>query len=139
VSGTFSLEIVTPERLIFSGEVSSLKAPALDGLFGVLHNRAPYLVALAAGEVSFEPVGETTEHHVAITGGFFEVARNKAVLLADQAEFGHEIDVEEARRRYQIAKEELTKMAVTEEEARIRHHHHASASARLRAAERYRR
>jgi F-type H+-transporting ATPase subunit epsilon len=139
VAGTFSLEIVTPERAVFSGEVNSLKAPALDGLFGVLHNRAPLLTALGPGEVSFDVVGESQTHHMAISGGFFQVAANKAVLLADQAEFGHEVDIEEARRRLEIARQELTRMALTEEEARIRHHHHATAAARLRAADRYRR
>lgn len=139
MAGTFLLEVVTPERLVFSGEVTSVQAPALDGLFGVLHNRAPLLSALSPGTVSFHVPTDNETHHLAITGGFFQVAANKAVLLAEQAEFGHEIDPVEAQRRYDAAKQELMAVALTDEESQKRHHLHATAAARVRAADRYRR
>ncbi|MBI5833070.1 MAG: ATP synthase F1 subunit epsilon [Armatimonadetes bacterium] len=101
--GTFTLEIVTPERLVFQGEVTTLQAPGLDGLFGVLHNRAPLLAGLGPGAVTYTTEeGETK--YLAISGGFFEVAQNKAVLLADTAQFGEEISPEQAAAELTAAK-----------------------------------
>lgn len=89
--GTFRLAIVTPEQLVWEGEVSSLQAPGLDGSFGVLHNRAPLIAALGPGLVRFAELDGPTRT-LAVSGGFFQVADNKAIVLADEAAFGDEID-----------------------------------------------
>ena len=78
----FRLEVVTPESPVLSEEVQSLVAPAEDGYLGVLAHHAPLLTALRAGDLKVtRAAGE--EVHYAITGGFMEVARNAAVVLAD--------------------------------------------------------
>lgn len=135
MAGTFLLEVVTPERSVFSGEVSSLQAPALDGLFGVLHNRAPVLSALAPGVVNFDVVGDRGKQYLAISGGFFQIANNKAVLLADQAEFGGEIDLTEAKSRFESARQELPKESLTAADTERRQRVYAAAAARVSAAE----
>ncbi len=96
MAGIFNLQIVTPEREIFNGPVEMVSLPGLDGSFGVLRNHAPLIAALDAGVVSiFDPDG--AEEKMALGGGFFQVAQNQAMILADSAEFAHEINLERAQ------------------------------------------
>jgi F-type H+-transporting ATPase subunit epsilon len=96
MAGIFNLQIVTPEREVFNGPVEMVSLPGMDGSFGVLRNHAPLIAALDAGVVSiFDPDG--AEEKLAIGGGFFQVAKNQAMILADSAEFSHEIDLASAQ------------------------------------------
>lgn len=96
MAGIFNLQIVTPEREVFNGPVEMVSLPGMDGSFGVLRNHAPLIAALDAGVVSiFDPDG--AEEKLAIGGGFFQVANNQAMILADSAEFAHEINLDEAQ------------------------------------------
>ena len=96
MAGTFSLQIVTPEREVYSSQVESVSLPGMESSFGVLRNHAPLIAALEAGVVRIVDA-ELKETDLAIGGGFFQVAQNVAILLADSAEFAHEINVERAR------------------------------------------
>jgi F-type H+-transporting ATPase subunit epsilon len=71
------LEIITPEKKIFEGEVRSAIFPGSDGSFQVLDNHAPIISLLKAG------VLEYGTNHVNITGGVVEVLQNKVIVLAD--------------------------------------------------------
>jgi F-type H+-transporting ATPase subunit epsilon len=93
---TFHLEIVTPRRVVFKGEVLSFSAPGVSGGFQVLHSHAPLLSSLNIGEVKIGDMGGT-ESHYAISGGFVEVRDNRAILLAETAERTDEIDSERAK------------------------------------------
>jgi F-type H+-transporting ATPase subunit epsilon len=80
--------------------------PGLDGSFGVLRNHAPLIAALDAGVVSiFDPDG--AEQKLAIGGGFFQVAKNQAMILADSAEFSYEINLERAQNSLNRAQSRL--------------------------------
>ncbi|MBI3923475.1 MAG: ATP synthase F1 subunit epsilon [Armatimonadetes bacterium] len=104
---TYLLEIVTPERLVFSGDVTSITAPGELGYFSVWANHAPLLAALRSGVLTFrEAQGE--EKKLAVGGGFFEVASNHAILLADSAEFPEEIDVEKERENLRLARHQAS-------------------------------
>ncbi len=93
---TFHLEIVTPKRIAFKGEVVSFSAPGVDGGFQVLHSHAPLLASVKIGKVKIiETSG--TESHYAISGGFVEVRENNVILLAETAERTDEIDVERVK------------------------------------------
>ncbi len=96
MAGTFNLQIVTPEREVFSGQVEQISLPGIEGSFGVLHNHAPLIAALEPGLLQIWD-GEGNEIRMAIGGGFFQVAKNQAMVLADSAEMSTEIDVERAR------------------------------------------
>jgi len=76
-----NLEILTPEKKIFEGEVSSVIFPGADGSFQVLKNHAPLVSLLQEGLVQYR-VNDKTEQ-VAITGGVVEVLKNEVILLAD--------------------------------------------------------
>lgn len=77
------LEIITPDRKVFAGEVSSAKFPGVGGQFEVLDNHAPLISALQAGEVSV--TGTTGREAFRISGGVVEVLRNNVVVLAESA------------------------------------------------------
>ncbi len=130
---SFQLDIVTPERLVFSGEVTSMIAPGVNGYFGILANHQPLIAALNPGVLRIEEAigGQTV---MSISGGFFEVSHNRAIVLADTAELAREVDVARARAALQRAKDRL--MGRTEEKvdaARARAALERAAS-RLRAA-----
>lgn len=111
----FNLDIVTPTRTVFSGEVQSFSAPGVLGGFQVLFNHAPLLSSIKVGRVKVIDV-TGREVHYATSGGFVEVNANKVILLAETAERSDEIDVqraEEARRR---ADEQLRKEKDVDEE-----------------------
>jgi len=96
MAGTFHLQVVTPEREIFSGDVDQVVLPGAESSFGVLRNHAPLIAALQAGVVRYFDA-ENREHNLVIGGGFFQVSDNQAMILADSAEKPQEIDVARAR------------------------------------------
>jgi len=100
---TFSVEIVTPERVLFSSDqVVSLTVPAWEGSLGVMAFHAPMVAALRIGVITVK-LADGKEVRISTTGGFMEVADNKAVILCDVAELDKEIDVERAQRALERA------------------------------------
>ncbi|HPG11212.1 MAG TPA: ATP synthase F1 subunit epsilon [Chitinophagaceae bacterium] len=80
-----NLEILTPEKKLFSGEVYGVQMPGITGSFEVLEKHAPLVSALKAGRVK---VLKDKQNHAAffdIQGGFVEVINNKITLLAEGA------------------------------------------------------
>jgi F-type H+-transporting ATPase subunit epsilon len=99
----FTLDVVTPDRVVLSEEVTSVVAPGVQGAFGVLSNHAPLLSELSIGELRFRrPNGR--EIRLAVGGGFLQVFNNEVTVLADTAELAEEIDVERARRALEAAR-----------------------------------
>jgi F-type H+-transporting ATPase subunit epsilon len=101
----FKVEIVTPEKIVFSEEAESLVVPAERGYLGVLAGHAPLLCTLRAGEISIR--GEKGEVHFSTAGGFMEVTPQKASLLTESAEEVAAIDAERARKALERARERL--------------------------------
>jgi F-type H+-transporting ATPase subunit epsilon len=100
----FKLEIVTPKKIVYSGEVQSFTAPGVVGSFQVLYNHAPLLSAVGVGEVKLRD-SQGNEMRYATSGGFVDVVKNSVTMLAETAERADEIDVQRA----QAAKERATK------------------------------
>ncbi len=74
------LIILTPDKELFQGKVTSVNVPAIDGRFEVLKGHAPIVAALAKGEVWFKPTkGE--KKSIRIEQGFIEVLRDEVSLL----------------------------------------------------------
>jgi len=99
------LELVSPEKQLLDIEVDEVVAPGVEGDFGVLPGHTPFLTALRVGELVYKQNG--VEDYVAIDRGFFEVVNDKVTVLAESAELGREIDLEEAIRRKLEAEKEL--------------------------------
>ncbi|MCS6917053.1 MAG: ATP synthase F1 subunit epsilon [Chitinophagales bacterium] len=77
------LDLLTPEQRIYSGETSSVSLPGSEGRFQVLHNHAPLIAALKAGEVRFTAANQVKR--VQISGGLVEVLKNRITVLAESA------------------------------------------------------
>ena len=75
------LEILTPDKKIFEGDVTVATFPGADGSFQVLDNHAPLISLLKEGVVEYKSKDATQK--VVITGGVVEVLKNKVILLAD--------------------------------------------------------
>lgn len=101
------LEIVTPEKSVFSDMVDSVVVPGVDGELGVLPAHAALVTTLAPGELRYTKNGEETEF--AVGEGILEVMPHKVAVLTDLAVRDAEIDeaiVEEALARAQKSLEE---------------------------------
>ncbi|HEY5825854.1 MAG TPA: ATP synthase F1 subunit epsilon [Cyclobacteriaceae bacterium] len=75
------LEIITPDKKVFEGEVSIVTFPGADGSFQVMNDHAPIISLLKDGVVEYK--SKETASQVTITGGVVEVLKNKVILLAD--------------------------------------------------------
>jgi F-type H+-transporting ATPase subunit epsilon len=89
------LEIVTPERQVYSDTVDSVQVPGSEGELGVLPHHAPLVSTLGVGELRFRKDG--VEESFAIVGGFLQVRPDKVVVLAETADMANEIDLEKAQ------------------------------------------
>lgn len=102
---TFQLEILTPERPFFNGQVQSLVLPAMDGEFGVLADHEPVVTAIEPGEARFKVDG--VWQYAVVTQGFAEITPDSTVVLVATAERPEEIDEARARRAKERAEERL--------------------------------
>lgn len=114
---SFYLEIVTPRRVAFKGDVVSFSAPGVVGGFQVLKNHAALLSSIKVGEVKLTDAAGK-EYHYATSGGFVEVHDNTVVLLAETAERADEIDIERAKSARERAKKRLAEKEATLDAAR---------------------
>ena len=76
------LEIITPEKKEFEGEVTSVKFPGISGGFEILNNHAPIISALGKGDIRVITADKKTENF-AINGGVIEMQNNKIIVLAE--------------------------------------------------------
>ena len=77
-----NLEIITPEKQVFSGEVTSVKFPGTTGEFEIQNNHAPIISTLSEGEIRVITSSNNTEKF-SINGGVIEMQNNKIIVLAD--------------------------------------------------------
>jgi F-type H+-transporting ATPase subunit epsilon len=93
------VELVAPDREIWSGDARVLVAKTLDGDIGVLAGHAPVIGLLAPGSVVeiIDTDGEGGRVSAAVSGGFLSVADDRASVLAQQAQLGSEVDVPQVR------------------------------------------
>ncbi|BCV25383.1 MAG TPA: F0F1 ATP synthase subunit epsilon [Firmicutes bacterium] len=124
---TLKVDVVTPEKIAFSGEVERVIAPGIEGSLGVLPGHAPLLTELGTGPVVLKRGGQVIE--LAVSEGFLEVMPQKVVILAETAERAEEIDVARAQVALERAQAEL-------ECARDRQQHAQALAAVRRAANR---
>ncbi len=80
----FTLEVVTPERVVFTGPVTTVVAPAADGYLGILAHHAPLIALLGPGRIVYRTPEGTTTTLVCQGDGLLEVRDNRLTLLADR-------------------------------------------------------
>ena len=77
-----NLEIITPSTKLFTGEITSVKLPGMDGEFEILNNHAPIISSLSKGVIRVINNDNKTETFE-INGGIIEMQNNKIIVLAD--------------------------------------------------------
>jgi len=93
---TLNVEVVSPERVQYSGEARMVICRTTDGEIAFLTGHSPLIGALGIGEVRIFP--ESGDEEVAaVHGGFVEVRNDKVVILSDVAELKDQIDVDRAK------------------------------------------
>src|SRR5512138_2505940 len=116
MAATMTVEVVSPERVLFSGEATMVITRTLDGEVAFMPGHAAFLGALTENHTRvFLAAGSVAD--IAVHRGFVEVSNNKVSILSDVAELGSQVDVARA----QAAKERA--------EAALRHAHDAEAVA----------
>ena len=86
----FTLEIVTPVKTLDFEKVEYLRAPSLEGLFGVMPGHVASIINLDIGEVKV--LSNNKENYFSISGGFAQVSKDKVSLLVESIESKDEID-----------------------------------------------
>src|SRR5579872_3510647 len=81
---TFHFDLVSPEKLVFAGDVDQVDVPAMEGDFGVLPGHAPAVATLRPGILTVHDDGG--ERQIVVLGGFAEVSTEGLTVLADVAE-----------------------------------------------------
>lgn len=109
----FLFEVITPERSVFKDEVEEIIVPTLSGQIAVLPNHTSLFTQVEQGEMIIKKNNKA--QHLAITGGFFEINKNNAILLADYAVRSEEVEVSKAleaqKKAQKIMKESKEKVS----------------------------
>lgn len=89
------LEIVSPDKFLFSGYVDQVVVPGVEGNFGILPGHCHFLSILGVGELHYR-IANCTQYML-VLWGFAEVTAEKVTILAEVAERAEDIDVEQAQ------------------------------------------
>ncbi|HWV40230.1 F0F1 ATP synthase subunit epsilon [Pseudorhodoplanes sp.] len=122
---TFHFDLVSPERLLLSGEVEQVDVPGSEGDFGVLAGHAPMVTSLRPGILTIKRDGG--EMKIVVLGGFAEISPSGLTVLADSATALEEFDRELLAEHIKAAEDKVAKMrqetsdAVDKEIARLDH------------------
>lgn len=110
---TFDLSVVTPEGAAFEGEANMVIVPGAAGEIGVLARHASLVAMLKAGETRVRVGDDWTAY--ATGPGYFQIHRDRAIVLVDDAVLAEDIDVEVSRRQADEARAQLERADAGEE------------------------
>ena len=103
----FELKIISPDEVFYEGEGTFLEFVSVEGEMGVYQNHIPLTTILEPCVMKIHNESEVKK--AAILGGFVEIQKNKITVLAEDAQWPEEIDVERAKKAEERAKERLAK------------------------------
>lgn len=101
----FMLEIITPERAFFRGEVESVVFPTADGYMSVQKMHEPMVAAITVGDMRILADGQWKQ--CTISEGFMEVRPDEVIIFSQAVEWPHEIDLRRAQEAKERAEERL--------------------------------
>ncbi len=104
----FHFELVSPEKLVFSGDVEQVDVPGAEGDFGVLAGHAPTVSTLRPGILTVHGAGGAQK--IVVLGGFAEVSAEGLTVLADVAEAVEDVDREAIAARIREMESRIEKM-----------------------------
>ncbi|MBC7765389.1 MAG: ATP synthase F1 subunit epsilon [Hyphomonadaceae bacterium] len=126
MSATFHLEILTAERVFFTGHVEMVTLPAISGDMGILQGHQEMVTAVTIGEIRIKtPEGERC---ATISDGFVEIMPDYVIILADSCEWPEEIDVKRA-----LAAKERSEEVLRQKKSRLEYLTHQTAMRRALA------
>jgi F-type H+-transporting ATPase subunit epsilon len=129
----FQFELVSPEKVLFSGEASMVVIPGEEGDFGVLYNHAPLLSSIRPGVVTITlPSGE--KKAVFVANGFADVDDNVCSVVAEEAEPVIEIDRAAVEEKLKTLRESLARAAGNIEQSAPIYAEISAAEEKLKAA-----
>lgn len=102
-----AFELVSPEKLLFSGEVDMVVLPAEDGDMGVLPGHSPVIATIRPGTICIYS-GATIQQRLFVAGGFVEVTQERCTVLADTATPIEDIDTADAETRVRDLGEDVS-------------------------------
>jgi F-type H+-transporting ATPase subunit epsilon len=108
------LEIVTPEKMVFNGNVEEVTIPGTDGEFGVLKGHASLLSSIDVGELNYTKEGKKSYYAAGV--GYVEVTSTKVTVLLETAERSDDIDKARAQRAKENAEGKLSRITKEDEE-----------------------
>lgn len=122
MSDRIQLEVVTPERPVFSAEVAEVQFPtAFRGYYGILPGHTPLMTAVGDGLLYFVKDGQ--RHWLTVFGGFAEVGPERVTILARESETVEMIDLErveaDRQRALKLLKEAQTEGDLTKAQAAL--------------------
>ena len=100
---TFSVEIVTPIKILNQENVNYIRCPGIDGSFGIMKKHRQGVIALDVGEIKIDANGNTDWYST--SGGFVEIGSDKIELLLESVEKSNEIDVKRATEALERARD----------------------------------
>lgn len=116
---TFNFDIVSPARVVFSGEVNQVDVPGSEGDFGVLAGHAPFVSLLRPGILTVTRGGDT--QRILVVGGFAEVNPDGLTVLAETAVPVEELDSELIAREIKNAEEDVADATTDASRDKARH------------------
>jgi len=128
------MEIVTPEKMIFSGNIEEVTLPGTEGEFGVLRGHEAFLTSVEIGEMNYVKDGKKS--YYAVNTGYVEVTGDKVTVLIETAEKSEQIDKERALRAKDNAEKRLSQMTKEDVDYETARAALARAIARISVAER---
>jgi F-type H+-transporting ATPase subunit epsilon len=111
-------DLVSPEQMLLSEDVTMVTLPGTEGYFGVLAGHAPVISTLRPGVIEVKD-GESGDMRIFVRGGFAEVDPTKVVVLAEEAIPLADLDVEALVSRIRDTEEDLTAAKTDSERARV--------------------
>lgn len=119
MAGTFYLEIISPDRQFFAGDVEMVILKTPEGEIGILNDHIPLVSAIDIGPVKIQQDGKWLT--AVASEGFVEIGRDKVTVLVDTIEWPEEIDVKRAQAALERAEKKLKDEKLSKErEARTR-------------------
>jgi F-type H+-transporting ATPase subunit epsilon len=103
------LEIVTPEKMAFSGKVEEVTIPGTEGEFGVLRGHEAFLTSVDVGELNY--VKDSKKIYYSVNTGYAEVTSSKVTILIETAEKSDHIDKDRAQKAKDNAEARLAQIA----------------------------
>ena len=111
-SNTFSLKIISANRVFFTGRCQSVIVPGYDGQKEVLAHHENMVIAVNEGEMRFLPEGEEKWQYAVVGIGFIEIVNNRVTLLVESVERPEEIDIASAQEAKERALEKYVRNRV---------------------------